>query len=65
MIYSDYGVILIDAGYVGFGKDYGRTVILPHLKYLGIEEIDLAIFSHPHANHIGGFDYIANHIKIK
>jgi competence protein ComEC len=65
IIHSENGVILIDAGYVGFGKDYGRTVILPHLKFLGIEEIDLAIFSHPHADHIGGFDYLANHIKIK
>ncbi len=65
IIHSKNGVILIDAGYVGFGKDYGRTVILPHLKYLGIEEIDLAIFSHPHADHIGGFDYLANHINIK
>jgi len=65
IIHSNNGVILIDAGYVGFGKDYGRTVILPHLKYLGIEEIDLAIFSHPHADHIGGFEYLANHIKIK
>ena len=64
LVHSDDFAVLIDAGYVGFGKDYGRTVILPHLKYLGIEEIDLAIFSHPHADHIGGFDYLANKIQI-
>lgn len=65
IVHTNKFAILIDAGYVGFGKDYGRTVILPHLKYLGIEQLDLAIFSHPHADHIGGFDYLANKVFIK
>lgn len=56
--------ILIDAGYCGFGKDYGKWVILPYLKYRGISKIDLAIMSHPHADHIGGFKTLVNEVDI-
>ena len=65
VIESNDKTILIDAGYTGFGLDVGRTVILPFLKYRGIDKIDLAIFSHPHADHIGGFLYLTDHIEIK
>ena len=64
IIHNDETTILIDAGYVGFGKDYGKYVILPYLKNQGIGQIDLAIMSHPHADHIGGFKTLLGEIPI-
>ncbi|PNZ29776.1 late competence protein ComEC [Staphylococcus petrasii] len=39
--------------------------ILPSLKSKGISSIDYLILTHPHADHIAEFPYLANHIKIK
>lgn len=39
--------ILIDAGNLGQGD------VVPHLQRLGVETIDLLIFTHPHADHLG------------
>lgn len=39
--------------------------ILPSLKSKGISSIDYLILTHPHADHIAEFPYLASHIKIK
>ncbi|MBT6870562.1 MAG: DNA internalization-related competence protein ComEC/Rec2 [Candidatus Marinimicrobia bacterium] len=65
IIHNDETAILIDAGYKGFGKDYGKYVILPYLKNQGFTQIDLAIMSHPHADHIGGLKTILDEIPIE
>jgi len=57
--------IIIDAGYAGFGRDNGKNIILPFLKKRGIRKLDLAVFSHPHSDHIGGFYTIFKEIEIK
>ncbi len=57
--------ILIDAGFGGFGRDYGMRVILPFLEYEGITGIDLAILSHPHADHIGGFYSVLEGVPVR
>ena len=44
--------ILIDAG------DLGRNDVVPLLKNMGVEEIDLVIITHPHADHLGQFVYV-------
>ena len=41
--------LLIDSGRMG-----GR-VLLPYLKRIGVDTLDLAVVSHPHADHYGGF----------
>lgn len=41
--------VLIDAGDNG-----GEDELLQTLNDLGVEKIDLAVFTHPHADHIGG-----------
>ncbi len=64
LIYDKHHSILIDAGYAGFGKDYGKTVIFPYLQSKGIKQIDVAILSHPHADHIGGLHHLLKNIKI-
>ena len=57
--------ILVDAGYAGFGKDYGKRVVLPYLKHKGIEKIDLMVMTHPHADHIGGLETVLKKITIR
>ena len=56
--------ILVDVGYKGFGKDYGKKVVHPFLNFKGIHDIELIVMSHPHADHIGGLSSILNEIKI-
>ena len=56
--------ILVDAGYAGFGKDYGKRVVLPYLKHKGIDKIDLMVMTHPHADHIGGLETVLKNITI-
>ncbi len=57
--------ILVDAGYTGFSKDYGKWVVLPYLKHRGINTIDLIVMTHPHADHIGGLETLLKNITIR
>ena len=57
--------ILVDVGYAGFGKDYGKRVVLPYLKHKGIDKIDLMVMTHPHADHIGGLETVPKKITIR
>lgn len=47
--------VLIDAG----EKDYGNVVV-KYLKKVGITELEFAVASHPHSDHIGGLDEVLN-----
>ena len=61
----DGKTMLIDAGPVSNGWDAGQNVILPFLRKSGIKEIDLAVISHPHLDHFGGFIHLAQQIPIR
>lgn len=50
--------ILIDAG------RHDRDDVVPYLKSLDIKELDLAIGTHPHADHIGQLDKVLNEFKV-
>ncbi len=52
--------ILVDAGENGCGKD-----IMSHLKRMGITKLDVVIGTHPHSDHIGGLDYVINHVDVE
>ena len=56
--------LLIDAGMWNPGYNSGRSIILPHLKYEGINKLDAVILSHPHADHIGGILDLIDSIPI-
>lgn len=56
--------ILIDAGVWSPGYDSGESIILPHLKEVGIDKLEAVILSHPHADHIGGILSLINGIEI-
>ncbi|KAA3613184.1 MAG: DNA internalization-related competence protein ComEC/Rec2 [Calditrichaeota bacterium] len=49
---------LVDAGNKGFGFDAGERYVDPVLKYYGISKINYLIGSHPHSDHIGGFEFL-------
>ncbi len=61
-------VIMIDAGgdlpFQGDPGDVGERILLPFLRYEGIREIDLAVVTHPHEDHFGGFLPLVNEIAI-
>lgn len=52
-------VIMVDAGgepaFRGDPGRIGETVLLPYFRHRGISNIDLAIITHPHEDHFGGF----------
>tara|TARA_B100000315_G_C14590399_1_gene595437 strand:- start:187 stop:2538 length:2352 start_codon:yes stop_codon:yes gene_type:complete len=58
-------VILIDAGMKNFRIDYGEKVVVPVLKHLGVDEIDLIVMSHPHSDHIGGISSVISQFPVK
>ncbi len=52
-------VIMVDAGgelpFYGEPGEIGERVLLPLLRQEGIDRIDLAVITHPHEDHFGGF----------
>ncbi|SVC49155.1 uncharacterized protein METZ01_LOCUS302009 [marine metagenome] len=45
--------------------DAGRNSPVPALRELGVEQIDLLVASHPHADHIGGMADVINSIPVR
>jgi len=60
--------VLVDAGgepaYSADPGVIGERVVLPYLRYRGIGEIDLAVITHPHEDHFGGFLHLVGQIPI-
>jgi competence protein ComEC len=52
--------ILIDAGPI----EAGRNVILPYLRYHGINRLEMVIVTHPDLDHYGGLSYVVEHMEI-
>lgn len=52
-------VIMVDAGgtpaFQGWPGEVGERTVLPLLRYKGIKRVDLAVITHPHEDHFGGF----------
>ncbi len=43
--------VLLDAG----KPEAGKKSVVPFLQQTGVNKIDVAVFSHPHQDHVGGF----------
>jgi competence protein ComEC len=60
--------ILIDAGgkpaYYGDPGEVGEMIVMPFLLYKGVKKIDLAVITHPHEDHYGGFIPLVDHFSI-
>ncbi len=51
--------VLIDAG-----EQDTYNIVLEYLQKLGVKKLDLAIATHPHSDHIGGFPEILDELKV-
>jgi competence protein ComEC len=51
--------LLYDAGPRFGDNDLGERVVLPTLRKLGVDGIDLMLISHAHADHAGGARAVA------
>ena len=51
--------VLVDAGH------WQRNDVVPHLRNEGIEELDLMILTHPHADHIGQADIVLEELEVR
>lgn len=56
--------MLVDAGQRFQTQDYGKKVILPVSRYLGIQRFNWIVMSHPHNDHIGGIISIMNEMEV-
>ncbi|MGD9900287.1 MAG: ComEC/Rec2 family competence protein, partial [Calditrichaceae bacterium] len=56
--------IVVDSGDNVRGRDKGKDVVLPLLRYYGIDRIKYLIGTHPHSDHIGGFRSLIKEVLI-
>jgi len=54
--------VLLDGGVCTEYQDMGKTVVLPYLRHLGREKIDVIINSHPDNDHLGGLFTVVREI---
>ncbi len=57
--------LLYDAGLRSGTVDLGARVVLPSLKKLGVESLDMMLLSHADADHAGGAAAVARGVPIK
>jgi competence protein ComEC len=57
-------VLLIDAGARTDNYDAGRRVVVPFLRWKGIEHIDALVLTHAHSDHIGGAPSVIGSIPV-
>ncbi len=55
---------LVDGGDKKFHFDAAERHVLPYLYYAGIDKLDYLIGSHPHSDHIGGFETIIDYMEV-
>lgn len=56
--------IIVDCGGLQVNFDTGSRIIVPYLRYLGVEQIDLLALSHGHHDHAGGAAGLARLVKV-
>lgn len=59
------GTVLIDAGVLSERYDAGKSTVLPTLKRLGVDSIDIAFISHYDIDHAGGMVTLSRQGVIK
>jgi competence protein ComEC len=51
-------------GYRAYKDAVGAKVVVPFLRRKGINQLDLVILTHPHADHVGGLNEVLEEIKV-
>ena len=64
IITEDKKTILVDTGGLRGNYDTGERIIIPFLRYLGINKLDVLTLSHGHHDHAGGAAAVARSIPI-
>lgn len=64
IITSDKKTILVDTGGLRGNYDTGERIVLPFLRYLGINKLDVLALSHGHHDHAGGAAAVARSLPI-
>ena len=60
LIRTEWGDVLIDAG-----TNSSEDELKAYLDSLGVADIEYAVFTHPHEDHIGGADMVLNTYNVK
>lgn len=60
--FEDGKVLLVDAG--PMRPDAGSWTVGPALRHLGINRVDWAVVTHPHADHYGGMFWVLEQFKV-
>lgn len=56
--------IIVDCGGLQGDFDTGSRIIVPYLRYLGVDKVDLLALSHGHHDHAGGAAGLARLVKV-
>ena len=56
--------IIVDCGGLQGNFDTGSRIIVPYLRYLGVDKVDLLALSHGHHDHAGGAAGLARLVKV-
>lgn len=56
--------IIVDCGGLQGDFDTGSRILVPYLRYLGIDKLDLLALSHGHHDHAGGAAGLARLVKV-
>jgi competence protein ComEC len=65
LVRTRHHTLLYDAGPRFGDSDLGERVVLPTLRKLGVDGIDLMLISHAHADHAGGAQAVAQGLPVK
>ena len=55
--------MLVDAGPRTPFSDAGASVVVPHLQYAGIDELDFVVATHPDSDHLGGVPSVMRSVR--
>ena len=58
LLHHQHATILIDQG------DWQRDDVVPYLRSVGVEQIDVIVTTHPHADHLGQFPEVLDALPV-